>query len=227
MSRCSRGDEAAGPDPGQASGEAAARRARAPGGQFRRQRREAAPKSLKLDHVPSTSAIAPPRRVSAVSFTHEENDVKVDEVPISPPQTAMPMSPLPDNNLANAGHTPLRIPSPPPNRAVDGVEDTPTRNNNHINAFLTKLSADDEDKALKGPLNMPELPNRPDETNFTLEALSKRLEQVASSPDEEGKPAVFFQPSPGLASPMERADEVSPGTMQEKCVSYINLNIWY
>ena len=95
---------------------------------------------------------------------------------------------------------------------MDGIEDTPTRNNTHINAFLTKDNENDGDRALSGPLNMPELPSRPTETNFTLEMLSKRLEQLEQHPDQQvSKPMVFAQPSPGLASPRtEKGDYIGP-----------------
>jgi len=90
-----------------------------------------------------------------------------------------------------AGHTPLHAPrrplTPPPKDSlrVDGIDDTPTRNNTRINRQLSlsnSSDADDEDEALKGPLNLPELPNAPDEVNFTLEALSKRLEIIERDP---------------------------------------------
>lgn len=95
---------------------------------------------------------------------------------------------------------------------MDGIEDTPTRNNTHINTFLTQTN-EDEDPELKGPLNMPELPHQPDSTNFTLEALSKRLEQIEKHP-EHSKPLVFAQPSPGLASPVGElaSDDISPSS---------------
>ena len=111
-----------------------------------------------------------------------------------------------------AGHTPLkatRPPTPPLQKmSVDGIEDTPTRNNTHLNAFLSQSTPEDEDKELKGPLSMPELPNQPDETNFTLEALSQRLERIVSHPDE-AKPMIFSTPTPGLASPAEPVDKES------------------
>lgn len=88
---------------------------------------------------------------------------------------------------------------------MDGIEDTPTRNNTHINTLLSQSNDEDEDVALKGPLNMPELPNNPDATNFTLDMLSRKLEKIQSNP-EEGKPMVFAQPSPGLASPASELD---------------------
>jgi hypothetical protein len=96
---------------------------------------------------------------------------------------------------------------------LDGVEDTPTRNNTHINAFLTRSNDEEEDVALKGPLNMPELPNQPNETNFTLDALSKRLERIEQNP-EEGRPMVFAEPTPGLASPTDPMDKA--GTHRDK-----------
>jgi hypothetical protein len=100
---------------------------------------------------------------------------------------------------------------------MDGIEDTATRNNTHINNYLTRSNDEEEDRELKGPLNMPELPHVPGDTNFTFDMLSKRLEQIEKSPDTEtAKPMVFAQPSPGLASPTEekKFDEFSPNTME-------------
>ncbi len=92
---------------------------------------------------------------------------------------------------------------------MDGIEDTPTRTNTALNNFLTKSNDEDEEKELKGPLNMPELPNSPDASNFTFEALSKRLEQIERNPDE-GRPVIFNQPSPGMVSPAnEPVDSVA------------------
>lgn len=94
---------------------------------------------------------------------------------------------------------------------MDGIDDTPTRHNTHINTQLTQSNDEDEDRALTGPLNMPELPHEADESNFTLEALSRRLEQIEKHP-ETGRPMVFAQPSPGLASPAseKEAADLSP-----------------
>ena len=94
---------------------------------------------------------------------------------------------------------------------MDGIDDTPTRNNTHINALLTQSSDEEDDYELRGPLNMPELPNRPDEFNFTLDMLSKRLEHIEKHP-EEGTPQVIAEPSPCLASPVNELDleQVSP-----------------
>lgn len=123
------------------------------------------------------------------------------------------LSPTPPNNRIMAGHTPLRTPrrpTPPPAYCMDGLEDTPTRNNTHINTLLSTSHCKDEDEALKGPLNMPELPHQPDESNFTLEALSRKLALIERDPESsESRPMVFAQPSPGLASP---ANEVASRT---------------
>ncbi|KAK0337843.1 hypothetical protein LTR59_009347 [Friedmanniomyces endolithicus] len=168
-------------------------------------RREGAPRSIDL----SGGQERPIRshRGSLVSF---HGSIMIDDVPVSPTSTAGNHSPLPSSNRNLAGHTPLkapRAPSSPPNDInLDGSEDTPTRHNTHINIFLTRNREGEEDIPLKGPLSMPELPNNPDELNFTLEALSKRLEQVAMSP-KESRPMVFAQKSPGLASPAESADD--------------------
>ncbi|KAK5688646.1 hypothetical protein LTS10_000624 [Elasticomyces elasticus] len=167
-------------------------------------RREGAPRSI--DFLGGSERTSRSHRGSNVSF--DGNDVMVDEVPISPPTTARNLSPLPPNNRALAGHTPLRAPrapTPPFANLLDGSEDTPTRHNTNINLYLVRSQEGGEDVPLKGPLSLPELPNKPEDSHFTLEALSRRLEQVARSP-EEARPMVFAQKSPGLASPAEPAD---------------------
>ncbi|KAK4962890.1 hypothetical protein LTR10_000517 [Elasticomyces elasticus] len=167
-------------------------------------RREGAPRSI--DFLGGSERASRSHRGSNVSF--DGNDVMVDEVPISPPTTARNLSPLPPNNRALAGHTPLRAPrapTPPISNMLDGSEDTPTRHNTNINLYLVRSQEGEEDVPLKGPLSLPELPNKPEDSHFTLEALSRRLEQVARSP-EEARPMVFAQKSPGLASPAEPAD---------------------
>lgn len=171
-------------------------------------RREGAPRAIEL---PSSES----RRASAITFT-DADGFKVEEIPIAPEQPTI-LSPPPPNNRMLAGHTPSRVPrppTPPPQKMIlDGIEDTPTRNNTHINTLLTRSNDEEEDPELKGPLNMPELPHQPDSSNFTLEMLSKRLEQIERHP-EHGKPLVFAQPSPGLASPAsEKASEdISPSS---------------
>lgn len=174
------------------------------------ERREGAPSAIQLPGrppVPLPRSLGPRSstdRAGSVSF--DDGSVMVEDIPASPVPTATENSPLSPTHRALAGHTPLKIPrppTPPPQKlAFDGLDDTPTRNNTHLNVLLTQTNSHDEDVALKGPLNMPELPHQPDESNFTLEALSKRLEQVAQSP-EECRPTVYAHPSPGMMSPTE------------------------
>jgi hypothetical protein len=153
-----------------------------------------------------------------VTFTTADG-VVVEEIP-APSANAESLSPPPPQHVVLAGHTPIRIPRkptpPPSNMLLEGIEDTPTRNNTHINTYLTRCNDEDEEKALSGPLHMPELPSEPTESNFTLEALSKRLEQLEQHP-EQGKPMIFSTPSPGLASPENEldsrlGDQISPHT---------------
>jgi hypothetical protein len=158
------------------------------------ERREGAPTSINFG-----SAEAPVVYKDADGF-------QVEEIPVSPINRHLGLSPPPASNRILAGHTPIRIPrrpTPPPgNMSLDEVEDTPTRTNTHINTLLSQTNEEDEDVELKGPLNMPELPHQPSESNFTLEMLSKKLEQIVKNPEgESSKPMVFAQPSPGLASP--------------------------
>jgi hypothetical protein len=128
----------------------------------------------------------------------------------------MTASPIPDEYKVHAGHTPVKTPArpltpPPKDMTLTEIEDTPTKNNTHINSILTKRDGQDGDQALTGPLCMPELPGRPGEHNFTEEMLFKRLEQIAQSPGtEEARPLIFSQPSPGLATPEAGAGEGGP-----------------
>lgn len=161
-------------------------------------------------------------RETSVAFEAAASELIVEEIPrpSSPPQTAKPLSPPPFNYRMEAGHTPLRAPRPPTpppqnSMSMDGIEDTPTRNNTHINTYLVRSNDEEEDRELQGPLNMPELPHVPSDGNFTFEMLSKRLEQIEKDPDN-AKPMVFKQPSPGLASPAEeeKVDAFSPKSNQ-------------
>lgn len=178
-------------------------------------RREHAPQSLgaAMDPIPEVDS----RRQSAV---YTDADGFLVEA-IEPRKHLAGLSPPPPNNLMLAGHTPVRVPRrptpPPADMSMDGLEDTPTRNNTHINLLLSRSQSNDEDEALRGPLNMPELPHNPDETNFTFEALSKKLSQIEKDPESrDSKPMVFAQPSPGLASPVgelaQSSSNLSPRT---------------
>ncbi|KAF2768133.1 hypothetical protein EJ03DRAFT_251053, partial [Teratosphaeria nubilosa] len=187
-------------------------------------RRDGAPQSIDIPGrppVPAVKGLHVPARSARHASLSLDQEIKVDEIPVSPPTTAQNLSPVPPQHRQLAGHTPLRpprLPTPPPkDMLLDGVEDTPTRNNTHINAFLTRSHDDDEDLALTGALNLPELPNKPDEGTFTVDALSKRLQQIESNPDTDGRPTVFAQPSPGLSSPTDPMDKATaaPKTDQQ------------
>ena len=190
------------------------------------QRREGAPQSIDIPIINQELA-----EELSVSFdAPNTNDLKVEEIPLSPTQTAQPLSPPPFKNRMDAGHTPLRAPRPPTpppqnSMSMDGIEDTPTRNNTHINAYLTRSNDEDEDRELKGPLNMPELPHVPGDTNFTFDMLSKKLEQIEKHP-EDSRPMIFAQPSPGLASPAEKHDEFGIQAVDRYIISaasYMNI----
>ncbi|KAI5357046.1 hypothetical protein Slin15195_G052880 [Septoria linicola] len=169
-------------------------------------RREGAPQSIDIPGILGPPGEERQRQNSVVSFTNAEG-LRVEEIPI--PARSAGLSPPPPINRLLAGHTPIRQPrrpTPPPENSLsmDGIEDTPTRHNTHVNALLTQSSDEEEDMPLKGPLNMPELPHQPGEGNFTLDALSSRLQQIAEHPDEQkSRPMVYAKPSPGLASPVD------------------------
>ncbi|KAF2215523.1 hypothetical protein CERZMDRAFT_110172 [Cercospora zeae-maydis SCOH1-5] len=173
-------------------------------------RRDGAPHSIALLGIMAPPSDERQRHSSVVSFTNAEG-LHVEEIYQDPRSAGL--SPPPPVNRMLAGHTPLKVPrrpTPPPENSLsmDGIEDTPTRHNTHVNAYLTQSSDEEEDMPLKGPLSMPELPHRPDDTNFTLDALTHRLQEISEHPDEEkSKPLVYAKPSPGLASPAEDAHE--------------------
>lgn len=168
-------------------------------------RREGAPSAIEIPIIDTVAGSLKPRNNSVVSFADEH--LTVEEIPCPSPGSMMTPSPIPDDYKAHAGHTPIKTPArpltpPPKDMTLTEIEDTPTKNNTHINSILTKHDDKDEDPALTGPLSMPELPGRPGEHNFTEEMLFKRLEQIAQSPGtEEARPLIFSQPSPGLATP--------------------------
>lgn len=140
-----------------------------------------------------------------MAFSCEPASLMVgEEDPSAPYATQQASSPVPMSNRMLAGHTPLKFsrpPTPPPSKmSMEGIEDTPTRTNTHINSFLTQTNDDDEKLSLRGPLNLPELPTRPDANNFTLDALSMRLQQLKEHP-ESSTPMVIAHPSPGFVSP--------------------------
>ena len=195
-------------------------------------RRDGAPTSIDLPGRPPVPALSlrkssRSQQESSVSF---DGDVQIEEIPLAPPATTRNLSPPPLGNRVMAGHTPMkttRTSTPPPqDMNMDGMEDTPTRNNTQMNVFLTRSNDEEEDMALRGPLNLPELPNKPDDTNFTLEALSKRLERIEMHP-EEGKPMVFSQPTPGVASPASPVEPAGTAQADNKYVRESFINTWW
>lgn len=191
------------------------------------QRRDNAPPTIDLSSLSGgLRRRSHDERKGSVNFAPEETPtaLRVEEIPAP---AAKPLSPPPFNYRMEAGHTPMkapRPPTPPPHNslAMDGIEDTPTRNNTHLNnIYLTQDQHENGgDQELTGPLNLPELPHAPGDGNFSLDMLSKRLQSLSEHPEEsESKPLVFKQKSPGLASPVaEREEEsnCSPKTLVNK-----------
>lgn len=175
-------------------------------------RREGAPQSITLPGIMSSPGDERKRQSSVVSFTNAEG-LQVEEIPNAPRSAGL--SPPPPSNRMLAGHTPIkapRRPTPPPEHSLsmDGIEDTPTRWNTQANAYYLTQSDEEEDMPLKGPLNMPELPHNPNESNISVEAFAQRLQEIHDHPDEEkSKPLVYAKPTPGLASPADRSDEAA------------------
>ncbi|KAG8624262.1 hypothetical protein KVT40_007329 [Elsinoe batatas] len=144
-------------------------------------KREAAPKFIDIQ----------PKSVldSLVDELEVQADLD-DEQPPSPPATRQVLSPPPPEYRRDAGHTPLRLPSRPQssdstNRGsllFEALEATPTRRNTARNKSM--LSDDEEDICLAGPLRLPELPSKPSSENFTMDALTARLQYIEEHPDE-------------------------------------------
>jgi len=132
----------------------------------------------------------------------------IDDVPRSPPQSRAKLSPPPLKYRHLAGHTPLRGsiagPISPALSTFSEHVDTPTRSNTTLNETLT--ANDPDDRPLKGPLMMPELPNQPGEENFTMSMLEAKLQDMVEHP-EESEPMVMKSPSPGL-NEVSQADEL-------------------
>ncbi|QIX00834.1 hypothetical protein AMS68_006351 [Peltaster fructicola] len=162
------------------------------------ERREHAPRTITIPTIQTVEEQNGPLAAD-LSYTAA---AQLDELGVSPPQSAKALAPpLPKDDVAMASSTKhhVRPPTPPPrDMTLIGVEDTPTRNNTHINALLTQSSDEEGDAALKGPLNMPELPSKPSAHNFTEEMLLKKLQHIAQNPTSN-KPTIFSIPSPGLA----------------------------
>ncbi|KAF4553230.1 Hypothetical protein D9617_7g029570 [Elsinoe fawcettii] len=145
---------------------------------------------LQRDAAPTFIDIRPRSVIDTVGDELEVQADPEDELPASPPATRQILSPPPPEYRKNAGHTPLRIPSRPEssdstNRTslfLEALEATPTRRNTARNKSM--VSDDDEDIALSGPLRLPELPSKPSSENFTMDALTARLQYIEEHPDE-------------------------------------------
>ncbi|KAF1344556.1 hypothetical protein BDV97DRAFT_402339 [Delphinella strobiligena] len=119
----------------------------------------------------------------------------INELHRSPPQTRATLTPPPPANIHHAGHTPLRASiSGDMSPALGlGALDTPTRSNTARNESLADSA--EEDRPLKGPLMMPELPNQPGQENFTMHMLEAKLQDLVEHP-EDSEPMVLKLPTP-------------------------------
>ena len=182
-------------------------------------RREGAPRSIDFSRIASQAEQEQKRtdRNASEDFEASASELIVEEIPASPTQTAKASSPRPFNYSMEAGHTPHHAPRRPvslPQSSMthDGTDETPRRNTTHIDTHPVRSNHEDDDRALTGPLSMPELPLVPSDANFTFDMLSKKLEQIEKDGDT-AKPTIFKQPSPGMVSPSdERGDQISPKT---------------
>ncbi|GAB7348739.1 hypothetical protein MBLNU459_g7474t1 [Dothideomycetes sp. NU459] len=162
-------------------------------------KRESAPARIDLSALTKMAPLDGPASVALESTNAEV----APELPQSPPVLRTTLSPPPRVNRHLAGHTPLKVPhpgeiSPALSSLSERLADTPTRSNTHANELLTEDL--DEDRPLKGPLHMPELPHSPGEENFTMAMLDARLKDLVEHPDEN-QPLVLQSPSPGLVAP--------------------------
>ncbi|KAJ8107721.1 hypothetical protein OPT61_g8676 [Boeremia exigua] len=155
-----------------------------------------------------------------------------DEVPVSPPPTAQPLSPLPEANRRFAGHTPLYAGSPsqemlrrpPPNRQLHPtvpeslkslpahemiVEQDPSEDAD------TEPQLEDEsqsatpqgDIGLTGPLTLAPNPSEGTQNNILLSALDQELDKIAQQQAQADGAAENDQPPSRKGSADSRTSE--------------------
>lgn len=101
-----------------------------------------------------------------------------DDVPLSPPPTHALLSPLPEANRRDAGHTPLipRALSPSDSEVQEERESQP----GHKQRTEGDRSATpDADRGLKGPLTLPSNPLNGAPDNFGIQELDQVLNKIA------------------------------------------------
>lgn len=145
----------------------------------------------------------------------------IDEVPRSPPQSRAAISPPPLANRHHAGHTPLHGsitgPLSPALSTFSARPDTPTRSNTTLNETLTM--PDNDDRPLKGPLMMPELPSNPGSQNFTMDMLEAKLRDLVDHP-EDSEPLVMKTATPdAIDSLQDKSTTHAPEPPAEKPAS--------
>ncbi|KAF2150497.1 hypothetical protein K461DRAFT_269940 [Myriangium duriaei CBS 260.36] len=156
--------------------------------------------SFKRDNAPRHINIPPEPSVQV-------NVIPDVEDPLSPPATGQILSPPPPEYLRNAGHTPIRIASRPTSSHSQGqaeLDDTPTRRNTARNLALPNEV--DDDPGLSGPLRLPELPTTPGDENFTIDALTARLQYIEEHPDESEPLALSAKPNRDDESDVDTSD---------------------
>ncbi|KAJ4983305.1 hypothetical protein SVAN01_11186 [Stagonosporopsis vannaccii] len=169
----------------------------------------------------------------------------VDEVPASPPPSALALSPVPEANRRFAGHTPLYAGSP--------SQDMPTTQlpNHHLRPIVpealqslpahemiveqdpsedadTELQAENEsqsatpqgDIALTGPLTLAPNPGDGTSDNIVLSVLDKELSKLAQLQEREDGAAENHQPLSRQESAESRTSEPQPvdGVILKKTV---------
>ncbi|PSK34939.1 hypothetical protein B9Z65_1522 [Elsinoe australis] len=174
-------------------------------------KRDSAPKHISM---PTSMPSNIPAK-SVLDTFEDELEVKADmedDLPPSPPATRQVLSPPPPEYRRDAGHTPLRMPSRPVSSDsatrgsafLDTLEVTPTRVNTERNRTMSQDSEDDI--ALSGPLRLPELPGKPTSENFTMEALTAKLQYIGEHPDENQPLALTARSNEDSESDVDDSD---------------------
>lgn len=169
----------------------------------------------------------------------------VDEVPASPPPSALALSPLPEANKRFAGHTPLYAGSPsqhtpqkqPPNHHLQPIVPETLKSLPIHELIVEQDPSEDADAepqaeedsqsatpqrdiALTGPLTLAPNPGDGTSENIVLSALDKELDKLARQQELEDGDAESHQPLSRQESAESRTSEPRPvdGVILKKSV---------
>ncbi|KAF1357167.1 hypothetical protein EJ07DRAFT_129919 [Lizonia empirigonia] len=129
-----------------------------------------------------------------------------DEVPVSPPPSALVLSPVPEANKRFAGHTPLfpRSPSPDTPRKHEDADKEPQLGND------SQSTTPREDVGLTGPLTLAPNPGDGSQDTILLSALDLELSRIAQEQQRVEGAAEDGQPLSRQGSADSRTSEVRP-----------------